>query len=213
MLLTRLRAETAELHAAVERRLGVMDPHLTPAGYADTLAAFHGFHAAWEPAVRTAAAASPVGPAVLDLMASRWRLPALAADLAHLGLDPAAVAPATADDGTPAVPRLDPPGRLLGSLYVMEGSTLGGVLVARHLERTLGLAGGVGYAYFCGHGDQAGPRWRAFAARLTELAASLPPGGDDDAVAGAADTFRALDGWLARPRAAVGVREEAGGRG
>ncbi|CAA9440161.1 MAG: bacteriophytochrome heme oxygenase BphO [uncultured Phycisphaerae bacterium] len=188
MLLMRLRRETADLHAAVERRLDVMDPRLSAGRYVGTLATFYGFHAAWEAAVRSAAGPARLDlPAVLDLMSSRWREPSLRADLAHFAVDPDAVEPC--DD----LPPVDRPGRLLGSLYVMEGSTLGGQVVARHLGRALGLADGVGYAYFRGHGDQTGRRWREFAARLAELAAGLP---EDDVVAGARDTFAALGRWF-----------------
>ena len=198
MLLTRLRQETADLHAAVERRLDVMDRRLSAERYVATLGTFYGFHAPWEAGVR--AAAGPTGlnlPAVLELMADRWRAPSLTADLNHFGIDPVEI------ELCPDLPPLDAPGRLLGSLYVMEGSTLGGQVVARHLERTLGLADGAGYAYFRGYGDQAGPRWRRFAARLVELAdaAGTP---EADVIAGARNTFRALDEWFEH-RAAVRV--------
>jgi heme oxygenase len=198
MLLKRLREDTADLHAAVERRVEVTDGRLTAGRYVATLAAFHGFHAPWEAGVRAAAGPAGLGlPAVLDLMSSRWRTASLAADLAHFGVDPADV------PSCPDVPSVDGLAHLLGSMYVMEGSTLGGQVVARHVERTLGLSGGVGYSYFRGHGDQVGPRWRAFAARLVELAAGAR---EDDVVAGARHTFAALDRWFGRALAAPAAR-------
>jgi heme oxygenase (biliverdin-IX-beta and delta-forming) len=51
-------------------------------------------------------------------------------------------------------------------MYVMEGSTLGGQLIAKQLQKTLHLSAGKGDAYFRGHGDQTGPMWREFCEML-----------------------------------------------
>ena len=48
----------------------------------------------------------------------------------------------------------------LGVIYVLEGSTLGGRLIARHVEPTLGLTDGHGSSYFRGHGEATGALWR-----------------------------------------------------
>ncbi len=54
-------------------------------------------------------------------------------------------------------------GRLsLGSMYVLEGSTLGGQYIARTVEQNLGLAPGEGDAYFRGYGDQTMVKWAEF---------------------------------------------------
>ena len=45
---------------------------------------------------------------------------------------------------------------LLGAMYVMEGSTLGGQLIARHVELVLGLTAGQGNAHFRGHNERTG---------------------------------------------------------
>ena len=56
----------------------------------------------------------------------------------------------------------DPRSIFLGRMYVMEGSTLGGQYIARHVEETLGLSSGEGNSYFRGYGEATGERWREF---------------------------------------------------
>jgi heme oxygenase (biliverdin-IX-beta and delta-forming) len=50
----------------------------------------------------------------------------------------------------------------IGMLYALEGSTLGGRIVARLLHRHLGLTATNGAAYFSGHGDATEARWQVF---------------------------------------------------
>ncbi len=48
----------------------------------------------------------------------------------------------------------------LGALYVLEGSTLGGRVLARQVEMVLKLTSGQGNAYFQGHGAATGALWK-----------------------------------------------------
>ena len=91
----------------------------------------------------------------------RPKLPALLADCADEGL---------------AAPRCEPmelPASVsaaAGGLYVLEGATLGGRVIARHLRRH--LPGGLPRARFLDfHGDTASAAWKAFSAELDALAA------------------------------------------
>ena len=59
-------------------------------------------------------------------------------------------------------PPADTPSKRLGYLYVKQGSTLGGQVISRNLERRLGLAKGTDNTFFAGYGDQTGPQWKAF---------------------------------------------------
>jgi heme oxygenase (biliverdin-IX-beta and delta-forming) len=56
----------------------------------------------------------------------------------------------------PTVPEMTSAADLLGAMYVMEGSTLGGQLIARHVELVLGLTAGQGNAHFRGHNERTG---------------------------------------------------------
>ncbi len=87
----------------------------------------------------------------------------------------------------------------LGAMYVMEGSTLGGRFLARHVESVLGIEPGRGDAYFQGHGEATGSLWREVTARIAAVPDALGP-----LVIGAARrTFRsfgeALQEGLAAP--------------
>ena len=150
----RLREATAAAHEALERDLDWEARVATLPGYRDLLVRLRGFHAAYEPAIAAALADAP-------FFDPRRRLPALDADLDALdGAAPDAL-PA------PAAPWLDGPGAALGALYVLEGSTLGGAVIGRHVARLHGE--GVPLAYYAGRGRATGPLWRLFRERLDGL--------------------------------------------
>ncbi|UOQ78251.1 hypothetical protein MUN84_06595 [Hymenobacter sp. 5516J-16] len=54
-------------------------------------------------------------------------------------------------------------------MYVLEGSTLGGQVIARQLAK----ANIPARAYFSGHAEQTGPLWKTFVGLLTQ--AATPP--------------------------------------
>ena len=185
----RLRTETAPAHERLERSLDLLRRPLDRDRFTALLIGFHGFHRAWEPALaRGLPAAFIPGP----------RLPLLAQDLRALGLG---------DDSIGAIPRCaqaaalgDHPDTALGSVYVLEGSTLGGQVIARHLGEAPWWPP-AGLRYFDPYGDETASRWRH---TLAQLAAA---GGDADRiVAGAVRTFGILQHWLAPPPEGGGTR-------
>ncbi|MGF3025636.1 biliverdin-producing heme oxygenase [Methylobacterium aquaticum] len=181
-ILERLRAETKAAHEAIERDLAWETRIASLAGYRALLARFWGFHAVLEPAL----AASLDDAAFFD---PRRRLPHLVADLRFLGLDDVAI------EALPC-PQLAPPrGRsgAFGALYVLEGSTLGGQLIAKQVGRRLGPTVESGCRYYAAHGRDTGAMWKAFRLRLADEASR----GDADAiVAAAVETFDAMRHWL-----------------
>lgn len=181
----RLKRETATIHARMEREIGLADARLSLPRYIFLLARLYGFHAAWEPTVARALGDDA-------FWAPRQRLPLLAADLAAFGFSPADIAALPA---CPRLPPLDTPARAMGSLYVLEGSRLGGAAVARNLERALRVADRRGYAYFAADGDAVADRWRTFLGRLE---ASAAPDNAAEIVAAAVATFDRLHWWLCR---------------
>jgi heme oxygenase len=123
-VLRRLRIGTAAEHADVERTLDLLDPALDRARLTEVLARMHGFWIAAEAGLDAWAARTP---ADADDVAwtRRRRAPLFAADLRTLGHGTATVAPRL-----PAVVDTD---EALVRLYVLEGSTLGGTFIDRHL--------------------------------------------------------------------------------
>jgi heme oxygenase len=183
VVLAHLRAATRQDHDRLEGSLGLLDEGLGLDGYRNVLARFHGFWRGWEPRVaellRDAALTEP-----------RRRQHLLAQDLAALGMTKAEL---TALPVCPP-PSLDGAAAALGSLYVMEGSTLGGAVIRRHVARRLGLDRDSGCAYFSGYGAATGAMWRSFLARLD----AQPAAEAERIAAGASATFATLASWLAK---------------
>lgn len=180
-----LRRHTADAHRRAEVALALLDPALTRSDLADRLAAIA---AAVEPLEASIAAALPPGPA--REFAARVKAPSLRADLALLEAR-------TRLEPVP-IPPFDPE-RAFGAWYVLEGATLGGRLVAAHLERHLGLRGGLGYSYFVPYRDATARRWREFLALLEAGVARERAGA---AVAGALTAFAAFEAAATRDASA-----------
>lgn len=149
--LPQLRAATRGHHARIDALMDLRRMR-DRRHYAEVLRVLDAFLAAWEPAV---AAALP--PRWHGWLQARSRRPFLRADLHALG-----VAPCRRDAAAPA---LRGTAAAWGSLYVMEGSALGGQVITRSLAEA-GLRPEHGSAYFHGWGDATGTMWREFRALL-----------------------------------------------
>lgn len=116
----------------------------------------------------------------------RPKLPAILADLAERDFPhrPSVPTPAASIDLATAV----------GGLYVLEGATLGGRVIAKHLRRCLGPA--LGPSDFLDfHGEQASAAWKGFASSLDSLFADGRVDGAQ-VIAGARSTFELIQRLL-----------------
>jgi heme oxygenase len=72
--------------------------------------------------------------------------------------------------GTPALCNELPPIRshaeALGAMYVMEGSTQDGKIIAEMIEDQAGINGPSGFSFFNGYGEETGKMWEEFKAFL-----------------------------------------------
>ena len=178
-LSAQLRERTRDAHEQMEQTLDLLRPGFGRDDYARLVSRWYGFFAVWEP---VSFGVFPDAMAVyLD---ARRKLPMLRADLEGLGID------------TGPLPRVDPtsldwmtPASALGTLYVVEGSTLGGQVIVKKVQERLGLQS----AYFASYGPETGRRWQETKRLLDE-----PPfAADPTTVADAASrTFDFLAGWL-----------------
>jgi len=75
--------------------------------------------------------------------------------------------------------------RLLGALYVLEGSRLGGAFLAPRIAAAIGLP----LRYYAGHGGTTMSAWRAFGARMD---AALPEATYPQVIDGAVEMFGLL---------------------
>lgn len=186
MLLERLKADTAERHDRLERALDLMRPGLTRTEWTRLVARFYGFYRPWEEMLANMTAGGELAP----LVAERRKLPWLQQDLAALNLSAADCA---ALPLCTRLPSLATTAQVLGSMYVLEGATLGGQFIARHVEATLGFSGGRGYSFFGSYGAATGRMWQAFRATLSAYA---PRVDHDSMVASACETFDRFHNWL-----------------
>lgn len=167
-----LRESTRDAHEAMEQSLNLFHPEFTVEDYQQLLRQWYGFHAAWEPA----SAALFNGP-MADFLQVRRKLAMLADDLGSI--EPAAPAPIMWTDRSDA----------LGTLYVIEGSTLGGQLITRKLLDRYD----VNSAFFASYGPDIGRRWQE-----TKHLLDQPPFEVDETkvIEGARRTFEFLQSWL-----------------
>ena len=185
MILKRLRSETADQHAAMESQLPLLDPTMPMSRYRNLLAKFYGYYSPLEERLRAANLWTDSG---YDWVA-RVKSPSLEADLLVLGEIPSLL-PLCED-----LPVLTTLPQVLGCLYVIEGATLGGQIITKHLQANLGVTPDSGAEFFSGYGDQTRQRWQEFGILLTDSAEQLNQ--DDVIVDSANATFKTLGDWLA----------------
>lgn len=181
----RLKAETARSHERLEQRLDLLRPTLSRDELGALLSRFWGFYIVCEEQLKLA-------PAELAaFFAERRKVPRLENDLRALGVSPEAMASLD-------VCRLQPAttvAQVLGRWYVLEGATLGGQIVARHLRERLGLQAEE-CRFFLSYGEEVAVKWRAFCELLERYES---PATDDATVEAAQATFAALENWLLEP--------------
>lgn len=179
-ILQALRAETRPAHDQLEQNAfnqALTTDTLTEAATRHFLTKMYGFLVPYEARLRQ----QHLGP--------EWE--ADARQRAHLILDDLQQ-PASALPICQAMPPLDTWPQLLGMMYVIEGSTLGGQVISRQLAK----AGIPLRAYFTGYGERTGPRWKAF---CQLLAAAATPENEAEIVQSASLTFQRLSQWLNQP--------------
>jgi heme oxygenase (biliverdin-IX-beta and delta-forming) len=145
LLWTQLRESTPYAHAQAEASLAPLAQPDSLVRYLALLCVLWGFQAPVERLLGHQRL-----PSAVDWPA-RQRLGALAADLADLGVTGTSLPEAA------GLPALAGPGAVWGTLYVTEGSTLGGRVLRRHIEARLGP---VPARFLDGRGDRTQPMWR-----------------------------------------------------
>lgn len=185
------RIELRQATAVVHERLhhvpifaALAEGRLDHVAYVGLLGRLYGFHDPFEAAI------DRVGPPGLQPV--QWRRAhLLRSDIAALGQSEAAIRrlPRHAVVGSRWTPA-----RAMGVLYVIEGSTLGGRLLARQLDHVVGGDNKAGRSFLLAGTGMGHVRWGDFCAALdacgTDAAARA------EMVAGAIETFRAFEAWF-----------------
>ena len=170
---------TNDVHQRLHSHRGfaaVQDGTISRANYAKLLIRLEAFHIAFEAAARIGNQRSNwLAQDIGAVLGTRW-LPGAAAH-------------------RPTIPLLDSNERVLGALYVVEGSALGGIGLARGLDSLLGSGVSDGRRFFAGRGSVTGSAWRDFIARLDLV--SVQPAARLAAIDAAVATFSVFEVWLA----------------
>lgn len=190
----RLRKETRAEHEALDAHpafAAMMNGTLGAAGYSRLMTLFFGFYSRHDPVLARACAEHS-----LDRFgfAYRARSAILRDDLAALGID--------ADHGVEhdrrAEADLSPvtatQGGIAGVLYVIEGSMLGGAVLARAVHALAGPLGADGYWRWCR--DDGAARWAMTCGMIEHVSATDI--NRTDMIAGARLAFASFGRWLAR---------------
>lgn len=186
-IMAALKCGTAEQHKEVERLMPLFDERFSRQTYIRTLGAFLGIYEPLENKLASLPGWSSVG---INL-AERRRAHLLRADLLALGQSEAEIGqlPRCKD-----LPAMDSCVDGLGVLYVLEGSTLGGQLIAREVHARLGINEWLGVAFFQSHGNGVGKMWMDFCAVVRRQVDSASK---RTAVLNAAEnTFVKFGGWM-----------------
>lgn len=186
--LEELRGATSHCHRRLEKRLNVARRFADRSAYRAYLECLFGYHSPFEQCLTR----HPVRHVLPD-HAERRKAGLLASDLAALG--------ATADsiEALPHCPKM-PLGQdeaaALGSLYVLEGATLGGQVLLPIVEQRLQLTSYAGASYLGSYGANVPAMWQRFCAALEGWCTD----GARRAMAAAAAvaTFESLEEWLCR---------------
>jgi heme oxygenase len=192
-----LRQATKLPHHALDHHpvlAPLLKPDLSRVQYGNALAALHGVYQYAESWIL---AFLDQNPGVFDY-AARRKLPALQADLHSLQRTPL---PLAWDFQAPKTL-----GALIGILYPLEGSTLGGQYIARHLSQLPGPR--LPTRFFTGYGELTPQRWDEFI-RFVDTQSS--PGDYADATATACSLFGAIRTHLDGVSQVVGVQRDADG--
>ncbi|OQW32291.1 MAG: hypothetical protein A4E19_19885 [Nitrospira sp. SG-bin1] len=188
----RLELATRQVHHRLETRLPLLESGLTPERYRDVLRVFFGFYLPLEASLDSSA--PPVLRATVACRSKSWWL---LEDLMSLG-------DSTAVIGTlplcQELPTITNQAEVLGSLYVVEGATLGGQIILKSLRGSLGPNADRFARFFTSYGVRVPDMWSQFL-RILE-AAAYDRLQEEAIIASARRTFSSFEQWLVLNHAA-----------
>lgn len=186
IFLSNLRTATAESHKGLEdneRSKGILSPEISIKVYQDYLSRMYGVVAGCERDVY------PVLSGLCFDLEERKKAHLILQDLQATGMEQVDIDQLRVYSFTPA-----DVAEALGIMYVMEGSTLGGKVLFKHVQKVLGLDENSGATFFWGYGTETGPKWKSFVSVFADYAVSH--GVQQNVIQGATQTFNTVDNWL-----------------
>ena len=161
-LRTQLRDATAPLHKQLDQQpllVALLGNDLPLADYQQLLGIYYSLYHQLEAAIKTYLSLQPID---FDYQ-PRYKTPLLLSDLSYWQIQPEPLRCQI------MLPDLNSLGALLGLLYVLEGSTLGGQFIAQHLQLTYGYTRSTGSDFYSACGEQTQSHWQSFISYLNSF--------------------------------------------
>ncbi len=183
MLADSLKEVTAGVHSQLEKKMDIMSHLNTRSDYLELVKKFYQYYLSVEPILKNFSPRLP--------MEGREKLPLLTKDLLNLGLSGADIEALT----KAPIPSLQSLPEAIGALYVLEGSTLGGQVISKHLQNKLQITPDSGGAFFWAYGNKTMPMWLSFKNFLnSDDTAGLQE--NPKVLESAKETFLSMEKWL-----------------
>lgn len=180
MLADELKKTTAQVHDQLEKRIDILSHLETIDLYKNLLIKFYQFYLPIEEQLQKYGNALP--------LEGRIKLHFLKNDLLAIGMTPEQITRLPKADPLPSLCTL---AEAVGAFYVLEGSTLGGQVISKHLRQKLGILPEKGGGFFWAYGENTMPMWLKFKDFLNTY-----EGDHGKALESAKNTFLALENWL-----------------
>jgi len=181
-----LRKQTGPSHQKLEENAlskALLDPGVNMQAYQAYLAALYGVTVSFETSLAT------LIQDIIPDIAQRSRAHLIVNDLLATGFTVEQIA-----DLPVYHHHLPTKSGAMGAMYVLEGSTLGGRILYKHIHKTLGLTVSNGASYFWGYGEETGIMWKSFVSKFTQFA--IESGQSAEIIDSAVQTFTIIDHWL-----------------
>jgi heme oxygenase len=187
IFLKNLRAATGPAHVVLEQNpytTVLMTPHVSIADYITYLQRLYGFVAPVEaivyPAMHTVVANVP----------QRIKAHYILEDLRAAGVSEETIRSLPQYDATAFYTT---GAEKIAAMYVLEGASLGGNVIFRHLQKTTGITPEK-TAYLTAYGAKTGIMWQQFIEAFTGYV--MAQDNADEVISAAAATFGRIDNWL-----------------
>jgi len=183
-----LRQQTAESHQKLEDNYlskAILNASVTQAEYQNYLAGLYGLTIACEDQV------FPSVKQVVPQIEKRYKSGKIIEDLSFTGYSDLKIDELPYYEYT-----FSTVAEALGIMYVLEGSSLGGRILYKHINQHLGLDSENGAAYFWGYGTETGPMWKSFISSVAQYVAENNAG--QQIIDSAIKTFNITDTWLSK---------------
>ncbi len=162
LIMSRLKEETAQAHKDTEKYsygAEIMSGRLTLEQYGEIILKNYWLHKHFEPILET----HPDLNALFESrLGERMKLKAIMRDLEILGVQ--------IPSDWEGLPVPDNIAQCLGTMYVLEGSALGGAMIHRALSKNVVIADKNAFGFYTFYGQNLGTMWKEFGEIVTKFA-------------------------------------------